>query len=73
MASAYQREWQKLTSAERIQYPSNDGIFKDKTVRNILVDVWKRGLLRSDRHDGEVLTLFGRKELERLNAGIDFA
>lgn len=70
MDNEYQRAGQKLTPAELIHHPSNDGRFKEKTIRNTLADLRKRGLLCSDRHDGEVLTLFGRKELERLNAVI---
>jgi hypothetical protein len=59
--------------AELINHSSNDGRFKEKTIRNTLGDLRKRELLCSDRHDGEVLTLFGRKELERLNAVIGLA
>ncbi|WP_156797768.1 hypothetical protein [Synechococcus sp. CB0205] len=69
MTNEYQRAGEKLTPAKLIHHPSNDGRFKDETIRNTLADLRKRGLLCSDRHDGEVLTLFGRKELERLNAG----
>ena len=71
MANEYQRAGQKLTPAELIHHPSNDGRFKEKTIRNSLADLRKRGFLCSDRHDGEVLMLFGRKELERLNAVIN--
>jgi hypothetical protein len=61
------------TPSDLINHPSNDGRFKEKISRNTLADLRKRGLLRSDRHDGEVLTLFGRKELERLNTAIGLA
>jgi hypothetical protein len=56
-----------------IHHPRNDGRFKEKTIRNTLADLRKRGLLGSDQHDGEVLTLFGRKELERLNVVVGLA
>lgn len=67
MAHEYQQAGQKLTPSELISHPSNDGRFKEKTIRNSLTELRKREFLCSDRHRGEVLTLFGRKELERLN------
>ncbi len=73
MANEYERAGQRLTHAELIGHPSNDARFKEKTIRNTLADLSKRGLLCSDRHDGDVLTLFGRKDLERLNAVIGLA
>ena len=73
MANEYQRAGKNMTPAELINHPSNDGRFKEKTIRNTLTDLRKRELVCSDRHDGEVLTLFGRRELERLNLVIGLA
>ena len=73
MANEYELAGPKVMPAELIHHPSNNGRFKEKTIRNTLADLRKRGLLSSHRHDGDVLTLSGRKELERLNAVIGLA
>ncbi len=59
--------------AELINHSSNDGRFKEETICNTLADLRKRELLCSDRHNGEMLTVFGRKELEQLNVVIGLA
>jgi hypothetical protein len=70
MACEYEHAERRLTPSELIHHPSNDGRFKEKTIRNTLTDLRKRVLVYNDRHDRDGLTLFGRKELERLNAVI---
>lgn len=50
-----------------IEHPANSGRFKEKTIYNELSGMRIRGLLATVQPYGERLTLFGRKELERLN------
>jgi len=50
-----------------IEHQANNGRFKEKTIYNELSAMRNRGLLATVKPYGETLTLFGRKELERLN------
>jgi hypothetical protein len=49
---------------------SIQGRFKGKTICNTLAELRKRGMLCSDLHDRELLTLLEEKELKQLNAVI---
>lgn len=53
-----------------IDHPANNGRFKEQTIYNELSAMRSRGLLATLQPYGEMLTLFGRKELERLNGVI---
>ena len=50
-----------------IEHHANNGRFKEKTIYNELSAMRTRGLLATVQPYGERLSLFGRKELERLN------
>lgn len=53
-----------------IEHSANNDRFKEKTIYNELSAMRTRGLLATVQPCGETLTLFGRKELERLNLAI---
>jgi hypothetical protein len=53
-----------------IEHSANNDRFKEKTIYNELRAMRTRGFLVSVQPYGEMLTLFGRKELERLNLAI---
>jgi hypothetical protein len=63
----------EVKPAELINHHSNDDRLKKNTTSNTVAELRRWGLLCNDRHQGEVLTLFGRKELERMNAVIGLA
>ena len=57
----------RVTPKLLIEHHANNGRFKEKTIYNELSAMRTRGLLTTAQPYGETLTLFGRKELERLN------
>jgi len=57
----------KVSPKLLIGHHENNNRFKEKTIYNELSEMRSRGLLATVKPYGETLTLFGRKELERLN------
>lgn len=53
-----------------IKHPANDDHFKEKTIYNELSTMRSSDLLCSDRHEGEILTVFGKSELSWFNVFI---
>ncbi len=48
-----------------IKHPAIDGSFKEKTIYNELSTMRSSVLHCSDRHEGKILTVFGKSELSR--------
>ena len=61
---------EKVTARSLFGHPTNDGRFAIKTIRNELSMLVQRDMVNHDRHKGLLVTIFGLKELERLNAKI---
>ena len=61
---------EKVTARSIFDHPTNDGRFAIKTIRNELSMLAQRDMVNHDRHRGLIVTIFGVKELERLNAKI---
>jgi len=57
----------KVSPKLLIEHDANNGRFKEKAIYNELSAMRSRGLLATVKSYGETLTLFGRKELERMN------
>jgi len=61
---------EKVTARSIFDHPANDGRFAIKTIRNELSMLAQRDMVNYHRHRGLLVTIFGLKELERLNAKI---
>ena len=70
MFNECERSGVRVSPKPLIEHSANNDRFREKTIYNELSAMRSRGLLATMQPYGETLTLFGRKELERLNLAL---